>query len=83
MPRFDKSRLPSRHVTEGPEKAPMRAMLLGTGLSPEDLDKPLVGVATTWSETSPCNMPLTPVCFNGHCKSALQGRRSIQPERRL
>ena len=58
MPRFDKSRLPSRHVTEGPEKAPMRAMLLGTGLAPEDLDKPLVGVATTWSETSPCNMPL-------------------------
>jgi dihydroxy-acid dehydratase len=58
MPRFDKSRLPSRHVTEGPEKAPMRAMLLGTGLAPADLDKPLVGVATTWSESSPCNMPL-------------------------
>ena len=35
MPRFDKSRLPSRHVTEGPEKAPMRAMMLGTGLAPE------------------------------------------------
>ncbi len=58
MPRFDKSRLPSRHVTEGVEKAPMRAMLLGTGLAPADLDRPLVGVATTWSETSPCNMPL-------------------------
>lgn len=56
--RFDKSRLPSRHVTEGPEKAPMRAMMLGTGLAPEDLDRPLVGVATTWSESSPCNMPL-------------------------
>src|SRR5215204_1559452 len=58
MPRFDKSRLPSRYVTEGPEKAPMRAMMLGTGLAPEDLDKPLIGVATTWSESSPCNMPL-------------------------
>jgi dihydroxy-acid dehydratase len=58
MSRFDKSRLPSRHVTEGAEKAPMRAMLLGTGLAPEDLDRPLIGVATTWSETSPCNMPL-------------------------
>jgi dihydroxy-acid dehydratase len=58
MPRFDKSRLPSRHVTEGVEKAPMRAMMLGTGLAPEDLDRPLVGVATTWSEASPCNMPL-------------------------
>lgn len=58
MPRFDKARLPSRHVTEGPEKAPMRAMMLGTGLAPEDLDKPLIGIATTWSESSPCNMPL-------------------------
>ena len=58
MPRFDKTRLPSRYVTEGPEKAPMRAMMLGTGLAPEDLDKPLVGIATTWSESSPCNMPL-------------------------
>src|SRR5829696_1140570 len=58
MPRFDMSRLPSRYVTEGPEKAPMRAMMLGTGLAPEDLDKPLIGVATTWSESSPCNMPL-------------------------
>jgi hypothetical protein len=37
MSRFDKSRLPSRHVTEGAEKAPMRAMLLGTGLAPDDL----------------------------------------------
>jgi dihydroxy-acid dehydratase len=58
MPRFDKTRLPSRHVTEGPEKAPMRAMLLGTGLTPADLDRPLIGVATTWSQTSPCNMGL-------------------------
>jgi dihydroxy-acid dehydratase len=58
MSRFDKSRLPSRHVTEGAEKAPMRAMMLGTGLAPTDLDHPLIGVATTWSEASPCNMPL-------------------------
>src|SRR5919107_3810465 len=58
MPRFDKTRLPSRYVTEGPEKAPMRAMMLGTGLAPEDPDKPLIGIATTWSESSPCNMPL-------------------------
>ena len=55
---FDKSKLPSRHVTSGPEKAPMRALMLGTGLAPADLERPLVGVATTWSETAPCNMPL-------------------------
>src|SRR5205823_3802966 len=57
MPQFDKSRLPSRHVTLGPEKAPMRSMMLGTGLAHADLDRPLIGVATTWSESSPCNMP--------------------------
>jgi dihydroxy-acid dehydratase len=71
MPRFDKSRLPSRHVTEGPEKAPMRAMMLGTGLAPDDLDRPLVGVATTWSESSPCNMPL-----HGQAQYVKEGVRS-------
>src|SRR5262249_23012076 len=58
MSQLEKSRLPSRHVTQGAAKAPMRAMMLGTGLSAADLDRPLVGVATTWSESSPCNMPL-------------------------
>jgi len=70
MTRFDKSRLPSRHVTEGAEKAPMRAMLLGTGLAPGDLDRPLVGIATTWSESSPCNMPLRDQAL--HVKSGIR-----------
>jgi dihydroxy-acid dehydratase len=70
MSRFDKSRLPSRHVTQGAEKAPMRAMLLGTGLAPEDLERPLVGVATTWSESSPCNMPLHDQA--GHVKDGVR-----------
>ena len=39
MPRFDEGRLPRRHVNKGAEKAPMRAMPLGTGVVPENLDR--------------------------------------------
>ena len=55
---FDKSRLPSRHVTEGPERAPHRAFLYAMGLSGEEIHQPLVGVATCWNESAPCNIAL-------------------------
>ena len=42
-------------LTEGPDRAPARAMLKAIGLTDEDLSRPLVGVATTWIETMPCN----------------------------
>ncbi len=57
-PSFDKSRLPSRHVTVGPERAPHRAFLYSMGLSDEQINQPLVGVATTWNEAAPCNIAL-------------------------
>ncbi|HVC54279.1 MAG TPA: dihydroxy-acid dehydratase [Stellaceae bacterium] len=58
-PVVDKSRLPSRHVTVGPERAPHRAFLYSMGLSREQIeDQPLVGVATTWNEAAPCNIAL-------------------------
>src|ERR1700741_5181998 len=57
-PAFDKSRLPSRHVTVGPERAPHRAFLYSMGLSTEQINQPLVGVATTWNEAAPCNIAL-------------------------
>src|SRR6201987_52509 len=57
-PAFDKSRLPSRHVTVGPERAPHRAFLYSMGLSEEQINQPLVGVATTWNEAAPCNIAL-------------------------
>jgi dihydroxy-acid dehydratase len=58
-PVFDKSRLPSRHVTVGPERAPHRAFLYSMGLTREQIeDQPLVGVATTWNEAAPCNIAL-------------------------
>src|SRR5467141_4918893 len=57
-PAIDKSRLPSRHVTVGPERAPHRAFLYAMGLSAEQIAQPLVGVATTWNEAAPCNIAL-------------------------
>jgi len=58
-PAIDKSRLPSRHVTVGPERAPHRAFLYSMGLTDEQIAQPLVGVATTWNESAPCNIALS------------------------
>jgi dihydroxy-acid dehydratase len=55
---FDKSRLPSRHVTEGPSRAPHRSYLYAMGLSREQIHQPLVGVASCWNEAAPCNISL-------------------------
>ncbi len=48
----------SWRVTEGVERAPHRAMFYSMGLTPEDLEKPLIGVASTANEVTPCNMAL-------------------------
>ncbi|MCY3727900.1 MAG: dihydroxy-acid dehydratase [Nitrospira sp.] len=48
----------SRELTDGPGRAPARAMLRAVGLRDEDFDKPLVAVANTWSEVTPCNFHL-------------------------
>jgi dihydroxy-acid dehydratase len=58
-PAFDKSRLPSRHVTVGPERAPHRAFLYSMGLTEEQINQPIIGVATTWNEAAPCNIALS------------------------
>src|SRR3569623_884344 len=54
----DKSRLPSRQVTEGPERAPHRSYLYAMGLTSQQIHQPLVGVATAWNEAAPCNISL-------------------------
>ena len=56
MPRDLKPR--SRQVTDGPERAPSRAMLRAVGMTDADWDKPQIGVASSWNEVTPCNMPL-------------------------
>ncbi len=53
-----KSRLPSRHVTEGPERAPHRSYYYAMGLTTEQIHQPFVGVATCWNEAAPCNIAL-------------------------
>jgi dihydroxy-acid dehydratase len=59
MTEWDKSRLPSRHVTVGPERAPHRSYYYAMGLTAEDIRKPFVGVATCWNEAAPCNIALS------------------------
>ena len=54
----DKSRLPSRHVTEGPERAPHRSYYYAMGLTRGQIHQPFVGVATCWNEAAPCNIAL-------------------------
>ena len=48
----------SREVTDGPTRAPARAMLRAIGMTDDDWDKPQVGVASSWNEVTPCNLPL-------------------------
>ena len=55
---FDKSKLPSRHVTEGTARAPHRAFYHAMGMTEAEIHQPLVGVVTTWNETAPCNITL-------------------------
>jgi dihydroxy-acid dehydratase len=55
---YGNSRLVSRHVTEGPARAPHRSYLYAMGLSRELVHQPLIGVATTWNEAAPCNISL-------------------------
>ncbi len=56
--RFDKSKLPSRHVTEGPSRAPQRSYFYAMGITEHEIHQPWVGVATCWNEAAPCNISL-------------------------
>ncbi|MEM0990010.1 MAG: dihydroxy-acid dehydratase [Pseudomonadota bacterium] len=55
---FDKSRLVSRHVTEGPARAPHRSYYYAMGLTDDEIHRPFIGVATCWNEAAPCNIAL-------------------------
>lgn len=56
--KMDKSKLPSRHVTEGPSRAPHRSYFYAMGITEEEINQPFVGVATCWNEAAPCNIAL-------------------------
>jgi dihydroxy-acid dehydratase len=51
-------KLRSHEVTDGFERAPARAMLRAIGMTDDDWDKPQIGVASSWNEVTPCNLPL-------------------------
>jgi dihydroxy-acid dehydratase len=55
---FDKNKLPSRHVTEGPARAPHRSYYYAMGLTEEEIHRPFVGVVSCWNEAAPCNIAL-------------------------
>ena len=56
--KVDKSKLPSRHTTVGPERAPHRSFYYAMNLTESDVAKPFVGVVSTWNEAAPCNIAL-------------------------
>lgn len=55
---FDKSKLPSRNSSVGPARAPHRSYYYAMGLDTADIERPFVGVVTTWNEAAPCNIAL-------------------------
>ncbi|MCH9050465.1 MAG: dihydroxy-acid dehydratase [Proteobacteria bacterium] len=57
-PKFDKSKLPSRHVSVGPGSAGHRAFYYAMGMTEAEIGQPFVGVVTTWNEAAPCNIAL-------------------------
>jgi len=56
--RFDKSKLPSRHVSVGPERAPHRSYYYAMGISEEDIGRPFVALASAGNDSAPCNTTL-------------------------
>ena len=58
MKKFNKKKLPRRHTSLGPDKAPQRSFYYAMDLTEKDVAKPFVGVVSTWNEAAPCNICL-------------------------
>ena len=58
MTKFDKSKMPSRHVSVGPERAPHRSYYYAMGMTEQEIEQPFVGVVSCWNEAAPCNISL-------------------------
>ena len=94
MAKFNKKKLPSRHTSLGPDRAPHRSFYYAMGETEKDVAKPFVGVVSTWNEAAPCNIALmrqaqsvkkgvmTPFLTDCACliKAMLQGAASFQVE---
>src|SRR2546421_10095031 len=64
-------------VLDGPERAPSRAMLYPVGFKPEDFSKPIVGVASTWSMVTPCNMHIDQLAREAEAGANAAGGKAI------
>ncbi|MGO1246775.1 MAG: dihydroxy-acid dehydratase [Oceanisphaera sp.] len=73
----DKRRQYSSQVVDGPTKAPARAMLRAVGFSDEDFKKPQVGIASTWSNLTPCNMHIDKLAVEAGNGADEAGGKSI------
>jgi len=58
MSKYNKKKLPSRHTSLGPDRAPHRSFYYAMGETEQDVAKPFVGVVSTWNEAAPCNTAL-------------------------
>ncbi|PXW75153.1 dihydroxy-acid dehydratase [Blastomonas natatoria] len=75
---FDKSKLPSRHVSVGPERAPHRSYYYAMGLTEEEIARPFVGIASAGNDSAPCNTTLNAqadVCRDGVNRAGGMPRR--------
>ncbi|WP_417616624.1 dihydroxy-acid dehydratase [Oceanisphaera sp.] len=73
----DKRRQYSSQVVDGPTKAPARAMLRAVGFKDEDFNKPQVGIASTWSNLTPCNMHIDKLAVEAGRGADAAGGKSI------
>ena len=73
----DKGRQYSSQVVDGPTKAPARAMLRAVGFTDEDFKKPQVGIASTWSNLTPCNMHIDKLAVAAGAGADAAGGKSI------
>src|SRR5581483_1128725 len=64
-------------VLDGPERAAARAMLYPVGFKPEDFSKPIIGVASTWSNVTPCNMHIDKLALESERGANEAGGKAI------
>src|SRR5206468_7500827 len=64
-------------VLDGPERAAARAMLYPVGFEPEDFKKPLIGIASTWSQVTPCNMHIDKLALEAEAGANDAGGKAI------
>src|SRR5437879_13823898 len=73
----DPMRPHSSGVLDGPERAPSRAMLYPVGFKPEDFSKPVIGIASTWSMVTPCNMHIDQLAREAEAGANAAGGKAI------